>query len=321
MVYPAIVTDRIQVMLASSSDKGKTWSKPVVVNDDRSPVKGGEGPDHLLPSVGVNKDGVVLVTWYDRREAKDNLGWRLRGAASLDGGETFSASMPIADAANAYPATTPWDLSAGASSDEKASVVGLSVSLQSFYTSGGHTTGLAVDADGTFHPTWIDNRTGTAQLWTSTVKVEGAVLKHGATELTELEDVSKHVTFELSNTELDRASGKLTVTARLKNTSKHTIEGPVKVRVLTLEAGIGVPRITSADNGESGTGAIWDFSSQVTGGSLGSMKLSEPRTLTFQVSDLRAIKPGREYSGRIINLDTRVFAKLRKEDAKTTTPQ
>src|SRR5207302_3639106 len=74
--FPAIVDDRIQIQLSYSADKGKTWSKPTLVNDDRSPEKGGHGPDHLLPSVAVNKDGVVLVTWYDRRDAKDNLGWR-----------------------------------------------------------------------------------------------------------------------------------------------------------------------------------------------------------------------------------------------------
>ena len=323
-VWPAIVTDRLQVQFAYSADKGKTWSKPVVINDDRSPEEHGKGPDHLLPSVGVNKDGVVLVTWYDRREAKDNLGWRLRAAASLDGGETFSSSVPISDVANAYPLTTPWDLRAYGSSDDKTSTVTIGVGLDSFYTSGGHTTGLAVDADGTFHPTWIDNRTGIAQLWSSSVKVGGNVVAHGAADLSDLEDVSKWVTFEMSNPVLDRKSGRLTLTAQLKNTSKHTIESPVKVRVLTLEAGLGVPRITDADNGEGGTGAVWDFTKLLPGGTLAPMKLSEPRTLSLQLSDLRALKPTRDYEMfRVLNIDARVFSKLHKaeDDKKKTTSQ
>jgi Neuraminidase (sialidase) len=154
-VFPAIVSDRIQIQSSYSADQGKTWSKPVTVNDDRSPEQGGKGPDHLLPSVAVNKDGVVLVTWYDRREAQDNLGWKLRAAASLDGGETFSASVPIADVANAYPQTTAWDLSASGISDEKASLLSLRVGIDRLSISGGHTSGLAVDADGVFHPTWL----------------------------------------------------------------------------------------------------------------------------------------------------------------------
>jgi hypothetical protein len=32
--------------------------------------------------------GVVVVAWYDRRESSDNMGWRIRAAASLDGGVT-----------------------------------------------------------------------------------------------------------------------------------------------------------------------------------------------------------------------------------------
>src|SRR5258707_14085370 len=124
----------------------------------------------LSSRVGVMRGGVLLAICSDRREGKDNLGWRLRAAASLDGGETFSSSVTISDVANAYPLTTPWDLRAYGSSDDKTSTVTIGVGLDSFYTSGGHTTGLAVDADGTFHPTWIDNRTGIAQLWSSSVK-------------------------------------------------------------------------------------------------------------------------------------------------------
>ena len=313
-VWPAIVSDRLQIQLAYSSDKGKTWSKPVVINDDRSPEDGGKGPDHLLPSIGVNKDGVVLISWYDRREAKDNLGWRLRAAASLDGGETFSASVPIAETANAYPQSTPWDLGAYAASDDKTSTVTIGVRLASFFTSGGHTTGLAVDGSGTFHPTWIDNRTGTSQMWSSVVKVGGMAVKNGATDLADLEDVSKWVTFEMSNPIFDRASGKLTLTAQLKNQSKHTIETPVKVRVFALEPGLGVPRITNADNGEGGTGAIWDFTKQVGAGTLPPLKLSEPRSLTFQLSDLRALRQGKDLESRLINLDARVYAKIRKAE-------
>jgi hypothetical protein len=313
VVYPEIVSDRIQIRFSYSSDKGKTWSRPVTVNDDRSPEKGAKGPDHLLPSVGVNKDGVVLVTWYDRREAKDNLGWRMRAAASLDGGETFSASVPITDFANAYTATTRWHVSVGANSDDKTSLVSVFAGLDPFFVSGGHTTGLAVDADGTFHPTWIDNHTGVAQLWSVSLKVDGTVVKHGAVDLADLKDISKSVTLELSKPDFDRVKGTLSVSARLKNISKDTVEEPVKVRVLTLESDLGVPEITNADNGQDGTGGVWDFTPQLSGAPLATMKLSAPRTLTFRVSDLRPLAPGKDFKRGVLNLETRVFGKLHKE--------
>ncbi|HZS07661.1 MAG TPA: hypothetical protein VFD58_22690 [Blastocatellia bacterium] len=37
----------------------------------------------------------------------------------------------------------------------------------------GDTAGLAAAADGTFHPLWVDYRTGTPQVWTATVTVRG----------------------------------------------------------------------------------------------------------------------------------------------------
>jgi hypothetical protein len=142
------------------------------------------------------------------------------------------------------------------------------------------------------------------------------VVKHGAADLAEFEDISKSVTLELSRPAFDRATGTLAVSARLKNISKDTVEGPVKVRVLTLESDLGVPEITNADNGQSGTGAVWDFSSQLAGSPLASMKLSAPRTLIFRVSDLRPLAQGKDFKFSFLTLDTRVLGKLHKEKSE-----
>lgn len=305
VAFPAIADDRVQIHSSYSADKGKTWSQPVIVNDDRSPEKGGIGPDHVLPAIGVNKDGVVLIAWYDRREAADNLGWRLRAAVSLDGGETYSASVPITDAVNAYTATTPWTLDAQGWGETRSTVT-LMVELTRFFTSGGHTTGLAVDADGTFHPTWISD----ARYWTSSIRVDGVAVKNGSTDLSALDDVSKSVTLELSNASLDRRNGALSMTARLRNTSKETIEGPVKVRVLTLESELGVPEITNADNGEHGTGAVWDFSDTLSGPLLPA-QTSSPKMVTFRMADIRPLTAGRAYKNGLLHVETRVYGNIR----------
>jgi hypothetical protein len=313
-VWPALVSDRTQILSSYSFDKGNTWSKPMIVNDDRSPEEHGRGPDHLLPSVAVNKDGVVLVTWYDRREAKDNLGWKVRGATSLDGGETFSASVPIADAPNSYPEDTPWVLDQRSVGDvltgDKASLISLSVNVNWTFFNGGHTSGLAVDADGVFHPTWIDNRTGVAQLWSAPVRIIGSVVKHGADELADLEDISSFVTLRLSKPAFDRRTDTITMTAQLQNFSKDTVVGPVKVRVLTLESEFGIPEIVNADNDQSGTGAVWDLTAQLLEGELSPMAVSAPKTLTLRLRDLRTLGQGLE--SNLVDVDVRVLGKLRK---------
>jgi hypothetical protein len=318
-VFPAVVDDRVQVQVSFSSDKGKTWSRPVTVNDDRSPAPtpGAKGPDHILPSIGVNKDGVVLATWYDRREARNNLDWRLRGAYSLDGGESFSESFVITDVVNSYTASTPWHLTGSGMQNKTASTVSVNVGLDVFFTSGGHTTGMAVDADGTFHPTWhSNNKEGVMQFWTASIKVNGVGKKNGSDEFASMEDISKNVVLQISDPQIDRGSGKITLMARLKNMTNDTVEGPVKVRVISLSSALGVAEITNADNGKDGGGAVWDFSSVVTG-PIGPMQLSGGKTLSFKVSDLRPLMGGRGYTGGLINMDTRVFGKLRKAKPPT----
>lgn len=89
---------RSEIYLAYSTDKGKLWSPPRRVNDD-GPSAAPEGPDHFMPVVAVNQDGVVGVSWYDRRAQPDNLGWEVRFAASLDGGDTFLPSLRVSSAA------------------------------------------------------------------------------------------------------------------------------------------------------------------------------------------------------------------------------
>src|SRR4030042_1186296 len=92
-----------------------------------------------------------------------------------------------------------------------------------------------------------------------------------------------------------------------------TLGLPVKVRVLTLESDLGVPEITNADNGQGGTGAVWDFTPQLSGAPLATMKLSAARTRSFRVSDLRPLAQGKDFKRRVLNLDTRVFGNLHKE--------
>jgi hypothetical protein len=192
----------------------------------------------------------------------------------------------------------------------------VSVAIDPFSVSGGHTSGLAVDADGTFHPTWIDNRTGLAQLWTTSIKVDGSVIKNGSSDLAELEDISKAVTLELSQPAFDRVKGTLSLSAELRNTSKDAVEGPVKVRVLGIESEIGVAEITNADNGEGGTGAVWDFSPQLGGAPLASMKLSGSRPLTFRITDLRALGQGKDFKAGLLSLQTRIYGKVLKEKSE-----
>jgi hypothetical protein len=54
------------IMLVESSNTGKTWTSPAVVNDVRS-------SDRFMPSIAALKNGSVALAWYDRRIGANNI--------------------------------------------------------------------------------------------------------------------------------------------------------------------------------------------------------------------------------------------------------
>jgi hypothetical protein len=129
----------VQILMSSSDDAGRHWTAPSVVADQARTA------NNFMPAIAVAKDGVVGAAWYDRRDSLDQLSYDVRFAASVDGGATWVPSTKVSSATHADSADTR--------------------------KNSGDTAGLAADANGTFHPVWIDNRTGSPQVWTSAVTV------------------------------------------------------------------------------------------------------------------------------------------------------
>lgn len=147
-VWPdARYNHQTQILMSFSRDKGKTWSSPKVIGNDSTNHDPNKQPNNYMPAIAVNRDGVVGISWYDRRDNPDNIGYYERFVASLDGGATWLPSVRVSTSPN----------------------------LASTKDIRGETGGLTADAKGEFHPVWIDNRTGIPQMWTAAVKVLGRV--------------------------------------------------------------------------------------------------------------------------------------------------
>jgi hypothetical protein len=136
--------DDARILLSCSADRGRRWTAPLVLSEQPADAAGEQDYRALMPSIAVNKNGAVAVSWYDRRGlAPGTSGYTVRLRVSLDGGASWLSSVQL---------------------NEKP--------CQSSVGSLGDTAGLAADVEGRFHPVWIDDRTGTRQVWTATVKVE-----------------------------------------------------------------------------------------------------------------------------------------------------
>jgi hypothetical protein len=309
---------RSEAYIVYSADKGKTWSKPRAVNDDRPWPLGPDryqGPNHTTPEVAVNNDGIVGVMWYDRRDHPDDVAYDVRFSASLDGGETWLPSIRVSEKPMATATRDdPWafDVRSMAADSTKHWPISLAVTRSEWVT-GGHTAEIATRADGVFFPLWVDDRTGRHQVWTAPVTVTGRVVKNGAPELAALDDISAKVTVELTYAARDRAKGLLTVTARLKNISKDTIRGPVKVRAIALSSKLASVSIANADNALTGPGAVWDFTTTLPGGRLLPDSVGGVRTLVFRCEDMRPSNPVRDvFVNDVLSLDVRALGERRR---------
>ncbi len=70
---------------ARSTDRGRTWSDPVTVND------GTEFGSHNFHALTAAPDGTLLATWLEARKGRSGV-WMSR---STDGGRTWSTNRPV----------------------------------------------------------------------------------------------------------------------------------------------------------------------------------------------------------------------------------
>lgn len=305
---------RSDILFSYSKDEGKTWSKPIVVNDDPLPPISGQGPDHFMPIVEVNKDGIVGLMWYDRRDYKDNLSYDVRFSASLDGGDTFLPSIRVSEAPfdfSLFDGLVFWGLTSGGghpSKYRKGGNLNVSVGLHHFNMKGGDTSIMIADADGVFQPFWIDNRTGIPQVWTAKVKVNDQIANSN------FEDLTEYLTIELFNPSYDNNTHTLNIDAQLKNTSEKTLLGPLHAKVISLKSQFGIPEIINADNSIKKTGAViyFDNIKQLHPG-----QKSLSKNLQFAIksfTDLKNVDNLFPISGSymLIDLDLKISGKVNK---------
>jgi len=78
----------MQVQVARSTNGGNTWSKPV-------PVAPGETHDQFLPWISVSPNGLVGVSWLDRRNDPANIDYQAYAAISTNGGLSFQPNVQL----------------------------------------------------------------------------------------------------------------------------------------------------------------------------------------------------------------------------------
>lgn len=283
-----MTTGHPRILFTYSTDRGQTWSAAKAVRS-----RDGSDAVQFQPSLAVNQDGVLGVTWYETRGLKDSAEFDEYFAASVDGGETFLPASRVStegsrSGGEGNLAMTPSDFRTADSWRINL------LSAESRWGNGGDYMGLAVDAKGAFHPFWADSRNGTYQIYTAAVRVQvpastattsDASVSSGAAEVARanLSKVSLAGKVELvyDPTRYDTTTKTLDMPVRLKNVSTTHIYGPMTIEVLKFGSGLAdeqkenAPEILNASNGNPGAGAVFDYSN-----ALGDFEALEPGMVT-----------------------------------------
>ncbi len=170
-VWADTATPRSRILVSFSSDRGSTWSAPRAIN----PLDAADAPpsmDDYMPTVAVNRDGVVAVTF--RRRTRNDEEADVYFTASSDGGATWSAPVLVSSAGG--PVAGGVAKAHLGPKDDGASPA----SRRQKFFKGGDTSGLAADADGVFHALWADQRSGLGQVFTATIAVEKSTRRGGS---------------------------------------------------------------------------------------------------------------------------------------------
>jgi hypothetical protein len=284
-----------KIYLSYSSDKGKTWSPAKAIFPDTPPWA-----SQYQPSIAVNKQGVVGVTWLDTRNApnRDDEHYDEYFSASLDGGETFSVPVRVSSATstpfgqgNLRMQAMLWKMAVPEKNEEEVRMSFISAGAR--WPAGGDYLGLTADREGVFHPLWADARTGTFQLETAAISVikppaepkpavgktnvreSGERVPLDATKTTSLAplvstSLSGKVEMVFDPISFDAATNIMEIPTRLRNISNTTIYAPITVAVQKFGSGMGdemkdfAPTFVNATNGKDGSGAIFDYSAALS---------------------------------------------------------
>ena len=248
-------TGESNIWLIWSGDKGKTWSEPLRVNDN--PQSPGKGPRdfRVTPVVAVNRDGIVGVAWYDRRDDPTRRCWNYYMAFSQDGGQTFGKNIKVSSA----PSCPDKDMAPSIRISEPF----LEISFdrgRSVWP--GHYTGLTADLNGRFHPLWADRRNGIQQLYTAVVEVSPNPPEIPK-DLQE-NDITNKVRLTAEQMSFNEDKGISTFYLQIQNISDQPIYAPLKLKASDIKQGldeIETLEALNADNKLKKVGAEWDFSS------------------------------------------------------------
>jgi hypothetical protein len=326
------------IWFSRSSDKGRTWSRPLRINDNAPGAPLGVADHRMTPVVAVTPRGEVGIAWYDRRDDPARRCWNYMFAYSTDGGQRFGANQRISSAASCPPPQrgpeayvhnlSPYDdpnrppdsVATRLTTMERSAALGPDYvrrarnEANKDLTNGriivsfdgsrglfaGHYTGLASDRNGAFAAVWADRRSGRQELF-------GARISLGAppappSNLADV-DLTNRVEVVTGAPVYDAAKSTVRLPLQVRNVSQQPVYGPIRLEIVGILNAAGQPTAERVDS----AGTVVTSPEISFAGKLGSADMLVPRGVSESVEIVLKLRPG---AGFDTALDFRVKGRV-----------
>ena len=286
-----------QILLASSDDEGRTWSKSSLVAEVQGPFAG-----FSHPSLVAEKDRLVVL--WEAGDGSSN--WFL---STIEGG-TLVSSMRLSsakDVANVSSKSLLTSIENSPSFSQHSSPNSIQLNVRNEAEAVWRVNGLS-RVDEQILAVWPSDSDQGAELWFGTVSSARSVQKADASHVSRMRDVTEDSIILYGGTQdFDGGSTSLTVCLTLKNAGTRSLTVPIELRAESIASTAGPISITNSSNGVTGTGATWDISNSITGDRIPPRATSNPFCLTFRLNpDASAHRAAKPQS--LLSLALRVFS-------------
>jgi hypothetical protein len=268
-----VVGNRMRILISHSDDSGSSWSSPLAVDDGSQKRRSSDESEPLLPSVAVNRAGVVGILWREH----EGRCWRF--AASRDGGESFERSVEI-NACDPKPTAFNELLSKSLASVFPLETVNPQGTIVEFdwrqWSAGFRGIALVTTPDSIFHAAWSPFAQDDDPLYSSRIYVDDSEafrkrtavnvilrqtsLAHSAQAATPQDGIEDgRVWVNYSSLDYDSHSHELSVAVSLTRLRNRSSRWPAVLRVKELSSCLGPVSADGADNALPNKGAAWLF--------------------------------------------------------------
>ena len=285
LVYASGCSHRDQMLLTSSDDEGKTWSKP-------HPVVRAVGSTGQIrnPSLVVDAKGRLFLLWREQ-ENSTTLRWL---SSSIEDSGVLGAAVVLSQREKCEPTSEALRTVLSTRNEEPGN--------------GGSAPGTASITFGVFSEACsVWRASGLAQtdngllaIWSSTspegTRLVRARVGEEATPARKQQSRSPDVAKESdvtattrllfgygSSQSFDRDGSSLRVCLSLANSGTEPLAFPVKLRVEDMSSDVGAIKILNATNHVQGKGAEWNISESITGNQLAPRTNTHPICFLFHV--------------------------------------